>query len=125
MDGHDIVVAANGSLYFDYYQSRDKQNEPLAIGGFLPLEIVYNFEPVIEGLDEATSAHILGAQGQIWTEYIPDLNQAEYMAFPRAWALAELVWLPREQKNFSGFIDRVKVQEKRFDAAGINYRSTP
>lgn len=121
-DGHDIVVAANGSLYFDYYQSKDKQNEPLAIGGFLPLESVYQFEPVIDGLDEATAAHILGAQGQIWTEYIPTMKHAEYMAFPRACALAELVWLPQDQKDYDNFLERMKAQERRFDAAGINYR---
>ena len=121
-DGHDIVVAANGSLYFDYYQSKDKKNEPLAIGGFLPLETVYHFEPVIEGLDEATAAHILGAQGQIWTEYIPDMKHAEYMAFPRACALAEQAWLPAKQKNFSDFMERMKKQEQRFSAAGINFK---
>jgi hexosaminidase len=120
--GHDIVVAANGSLYFDYYQSKDKRNEPLAIGGFLPLQQVYNFEPVIEGLDGNTAAHILGAQGQIWTEYIPNMKHAEYMAFPRACALAELVWLPKDQKNYAGFLERMKVQEQRFDAAGINFK---
>ena len=121
-DGHDIVVAANGSLYFDYYQSKDKKSEPLAIGGFLPLEKVYAFEPVIEGVDEATAAYILGAQGQIWTEYIPDMKHAEYMAFPRACALAELVWLPQELKNYTSFIVRMKAQEQRFDAANINHR---
>ena len=94
----------------------------MAIGGFLPLETVYNFEPVIEGVDEATAAHILGAQGRIWTEYIPDMNKAEYMAFPRACALAELVWLPKEQKDYAGFLERMRMQERRFDAAGINYR---
>jgi hexosaminidase len=122
MEGHDIVVAANGSLYFDYYQSKDKKNEPLAIGGFLPLETVYNFEPIMDGLNKKTAAHILGAQGQIWTEYIPSMKQVEYMAFPRACALAELVWLPQEQKDYADFIERMKVQEQRFDAAGINYR---
>jgi hexosaminidase len=121
-EGHDIVVAANGSLYFDYYQSRDKANEPLAIGGFLPLEQVYAFDPVFEGLDEKTVSHILGAQGQLWTEYIPDMNQAEYMAFPRACALAEVVWMPKEMKDYDGFLKRMNMQEKRFDAAGINYR---
>jgi hexosaminidase len=121
-EGHDIVVAANGSLYFDYYQSKDKKSEPLAIGGFLPLEEVYAFEPVIVGLDAQTASHILGAQGQLWTEYMLNMKHVEYMAFPRACALAELVWLPQEQKNYESFLNRMNVQEKRFDAAGVNYR---
>jgi hexosaminidase len=77
---------------------------------------------VIDGLDEKTAAHILGAQGQVWTEYIPDMKHAEYMAFPRACALAELVWLPEEQKQYDDFLRRMSVQQRRFDAAGINYR---
>lgn len=120
--GHDIVVAATSYLYFDYYQSKDKENEPLAIGGFLSLDKVYGFDPIIPGLDEPVARHVLGAQGQIWTEYIPNLKQAEYMAFPRACALAELVWLPKEQKDYASFLERMKMQEKRFDAAGINYK---
>ncbi|VGO21908.1 Beta-hexosaminidase [Pontiella sulfatireligans] len=121
-DGHDIVVAATSYLYFDYYQSKDKKNEPLSIGGFLPLGKVYGFEPILEGMDETTASHILGAQGQVWTEYIPNMKQAEYMAFPRACALAELAWLPKEQKNYEHFLERMKVQEQRFDEAGVNYR---
>jgi hexosaminidase len=123
-DGHDIVVAANGFLYFDYYQSKDKKNEPLAIGGYLPLETVYNFEPVLEGMSEDEARHILGAQGQLWREYIPTTDHLEYMAFPRACALAELAWLPAGQKDYAGFLERIKTQEKRFDAAGVNYRPT-
>ena len=121
-DGHDIVVAATSHLYFDYYQSKDKKNEPLAIGGFLPLETVYNFEPIIKGLDKNAASHVLGAQGQLWTEYMPNMKHVEYMAFPRACALAELVWLPKGQKNYDSFLERMKIQEQRFDAAGVNYK---
>ncbi len=121
-DGHDIVVASTSHLYFDYYQSKDKASEPLAIGGFLPLEKVYGFDPIIKGLDASAAKHVLGAQGQIWTEYIPDMKHAEYMAFPRACALADLVWLPPEQKDYAGFLERMKEQEQRFDVAGVNYR---
>ncbi len=104
------------------YSGKEATSEPLAIGGFLPLEKVYAFEPVIDGLDAQAASHILGAQGQLWTEYMPNMNHVEYMAFPRACALAELVWLPREQKNYEDFLNRMNVQEKRFDAAGVNYR---
>ena len=119
---HDIVVATKDALYFDYYQSEKKKDEPLAISGFLPLETVYTFDPVFEGLDESVISHILGAQGQVWTEYMPDLNHIEYMTYPRACALAEIVWGSGEQKNFQRFLKRMKIQEKRFDAAGIRYR---
>ena len=120
--GHDIVVASTSHLYFDYYQGKDKKAEPLAIGGHLPLEKVYAFDPVITGLSPQAAGHVLGAQGQLWTEYMKDMKHVEYMAFPRACALAELVWLAQEQKNFESFLTRMKIQQLRFDAAGINYR---
>ncbi len=121
-EGHDIVVAATSYLYFDYYQSRDKKDEPLAIGGFLPLEKVYGFDPIIEGLDENAAKRVLGAQGQLWTEYMPNMKHVEYMAFPRACALSEVVWLPKDQKNKARFMQSLEIQEKRFDAMGVNYR---
>lgn len=120
--GHDIVVAATSYLYFDYYQSKSNKKEPLAIGGFLPLNKVYGFDPIIEGLSPEAAKHVLGAQGQLWTEYMPNMKQVEYMAFPRACALSEVVWLPADQKNYKDFIKRMKIQEQRFEAAGINYR---
>ena len=121
-DGHDVINASNSHLYFDYYQSEDEAKEPLAIGGFLPLGKVYGYDPIIPGLDEQAASHIMGAQGQLWTEYMPDMEAVEYMAFPRVCALAELVWLPGGQKDYAGFLGRMKVQEKRFDAAGVNHR---
>ncbi|HBR93683.1 MAG TPA: beta-N-acetylhexosaminidase [Opitutae bacterium] len=121
-NGHDLVVAAQKALYFDYYQSENKENEPLAIGGFLPLEKVYEFEPIIEGLSPAAAEHVLGAQGQLWTEYMPNIKHVEYMAFPRACALSEIVWLPREQRDYTDFKRRMQTQEKRFESAGVNYR---
>lgn len=121
-DGHDIVIASNSHLYFDYYQSKDKKSEPLAIGNYLPLEEVYSFDPIMEGLNDEEAKRVLGAQGQLWREYMPTTEQVEYMAFPRACALAELVWLPEEQKDYSNFLERMKIQEQRFDAAGVNFR---
>ena len=123
-DGHDVINASNSHLYFDYYQSQDRSSEPLAIGGFLPLGKVYGYDPIIPGLDAEAASHILGAQGQVWTEYIPDMKAVEYMAFPRALAVAELTWTPKAKKDYADFLRRVKVQEKRFDAAGVNYRPT-
>jgi hexosaminidase len=94
----------------------------MAIGGYLPLEMVYNFEPVLEELQGDEVDHILGAQGQLWSEYMKSLEHVEYMAFPRACALAEMVWLAPEQKDFASFSERMQLQEGRFDAAGVNYR---
>jgi len=120
--GHDLIVASNSALYFDYYQSKNESAEPLAIGEFLPLETVYSFEPVFVGLDEKTTSHILGVQGQLWAEYMPNLKHVEYMAFPRACALAEIAWTRIEHKNYTTFLERMKVQEKRFDASAVNHR---
>jgi hexosaminidase len=122
-NGHDIVVATQSHLYFDYYQSADKTREPLAIGGHLPLERVYGFEPFFKELSAQEKKQVLGVQGQIWTEYIRDMKAVEYMAFPRACALAELAWLPAEEKDYSDFTRRLKTQQRRLDAAGINYRA--
>ncbi|MCE2711704.1 MAG: beta-N-acetylhexosaminidase [Cryomorphaceae bacterium] len=88
---HYAVMSPGGYCYFDHYQSKDR-NEPLAIGGYTPLEKVYAFQPVPEELTPDEAAYILGAQANLWTEYIPDMRQLEYMAFPRALALAQVLW---------------------------------
>ena len=100
--GHDVVMTPYGYTYFDYYQA-DPENEPLAIGGLLPLEKVYSYDPVPTALNEQQQTHILGVQGQVWTEYIPSPEKAEYMAFPRACAMAEIGWTPLDRKNFNEF----------------------
>jgi hexosaminidase len=119
--GHDVVMAPTHSTYFDYYQSR-KKSEPLAIGGFIPLEKVYQYEPVPEEINEAEAKHILGTQGQIWTEYIPNPKQAEYMAFPRVTALAEVAWSVKETKDYADFIERLKRHLERLAVMDVNYR---
>ncbi|MGK0456177.1 MAG: hexosaminidase, partial [Zhongshania aliphaticivorans] len=98
-----------------------KDEEPLAIGEMLTLKQVYSFDPVIPELQD-NSEQILGAQGQLWREYLPTTESVEYMAHPRSCALAEILWLPNEKKNFEDFLERMKNQEARFDAAGVNYR---
>lgn len=120
--GHDVVVAKNKDLYFDHYQSRDKDSEPLAIGGFTSLEEVYQFEPVPEGLDETCSSRILGAQGQLWREYLPQTSDVEYMAFPRACALTEVLWTPVDKRDYTSFLERMGEQEARFTFMGVNFR---
>jgi len=120
--GHDVVMSPTSHCYLDYYQSRNTDQEPPAIGGFLPLEKVYRLEPVPEGLAGDKLHHILGAQGNLWTEYIPTASQAEYMAFPRACAIAEVVWTQAELKDYEDFLDRLPSLLQHLKALGVNYR---
>jgi hexosaminidase len=119
--GHDVVMAPTTYTYFDYYQA-DAKNEPLAIGGHLPLRNVYNYNPIPPSLNPEEAKHILGAQGQVWTEYIPTPKKAEYMAFPRACALSEVVWTKQEQKDYKDFLERMSGHTKRLDILDVNYR---
>ena len=119
--GHDVVMAPTKFTYFDYYQGK-KKSEPLAIGGFLPLEGVYSFDPMPEGLSEEEGKHILGAQGQLWTEYIKTPKHVEYMAFPRACALAEAVWTPQKDRDYDSFHRSLKAHLQRLDMLGVTHR---
>ena len=83
-------------LYLDFYQTADQEGEPLAIGGFLPLDTVYSYEPVPAELTSTEARHILGAQANVWTEYMTTEDHVEYMVFPRMLALSEVVWSPSE-----------------------------
>ena len=120
--GHDVVMAPTSNLYFDYYQSANRSTEPLAIGGFLPLEGVYNYDPIPTELEPQFVKHILGSQGQLWTEYMPNPKQVEYMAFPRVSALAEVVWTPKVRRDFSDFTSRLPVHLQRLRILDVNYR---
>jgi len=120
--GHDVVMTPTSHTYFDYYQSQDMTKEPPAIGGFLPLDTVYAFEPVPAALTPEQAAHILGTQGQIWTEYQRNPKNVEYMVFPRLLALAEVAWTPRELKNFADFRGRLAKHAVRLGVLDVNYR---
>lgn len=117
--GHDVVMTPTSHLYLDYYQA-DRDTEPLAIGGFTPLEKTYSFEPVPDELTEEEAEYILGAQGNVWTEYIKSPEKAEYMAYPRALAVAEVNWTPGPKKNFTLFWRRLQEQFKRFEIMEVN-----
>ena len=117
---HDVILTPGSHCYFDHYQS-DNENEPLAIGGFLPLEKVYSFNPIPIELTKEQAKYVLGAQGNVWTEYIQTPEKVEYMAFPRAIALSEVVWSSSENKNYDGFINRLEHFNKRLDALNVNY----
>ena len=119
--GHDVVMAPTSHTYFDYYQG-PKEKEPRAIGGFVPVEKVYQFEPVPRELTAEQAAHVLGGQGQLWGEFISNREHREYMAFPRACALSEVLWSPQEARDLNSFLPRLNAHLKRLQAAGVNYR---
>lgn len=120
--GHDVVMTPGEFCYFDHYQSLDKAREPLAFGGFLSLEKVYSFSPVPPQLSAQEARHILGAQANVWTEYIPSESQAEYMIFPRIFAMAEILWSPKVNQDYNQFLIRLGGSLKRLQEKGINYR---
>ena len=120
--GHDVVMAPNSHTYFDHLQSRNRRAEPLSIGGFLPLDTVYAFEPVPAALSAAEAKHVLGAQAQLWTEYLPDPKAVEYMMFPRAAALAEVLWTPAPLRNYNDFLARLQIHLSRLQALDVKFR---
>ena len=117
---HDVVMTPTAYCYFDYYQSASP-NEPLAIGGYLPLNMVYRFEPVADVLTADESKYILGTQGNIWTEYIDTWKKLEYMAMPRMAALAEVAWTKKELKDYDGFARRLSSHTKLLSFLNVNY----
>ena len=119
--GHDVIMTPNSHLYFDYYQTADTENEPMAIGGFLPLERVYSYEPLPDTLTPEQKKHILGPQANIWTEYIPDSKQVEYMLLPRLAALCEVQWTQPEKKDYASFIARLPHMIQLYDLYKLNY----
>jgi hexosaminidase len=123
MAGHDVIMTPNSHTYFDYYQSQDKSREPQAFPqGIAPLSTVYCYEPIPDDLPEEHRHHVLGSQGQLWSEYMPHPAQVEYMAFPRLCALAEVMWSPREIRDYEGFVERLRRHCERLDLLDVNYR---
>lgn len=118
---HDVVMTPNSYLYFDYYQSLDKANEPLAIGGYLPLETVYSYEPMPKELTADEARHIIGVQANIWTEYMPTFKQIQYMALPRLAALSEVQWSQPALKDYNSFTNRLTEFTHLYDRLGYNY----
>ena len=118
--GHDVVMAPTSFCYFDFYQSK-YPGEPLAIGGYLPLERVYEFEPIPDVLNAEQAKHVLGAQANVWTEYISTPEQVQYMLMPRIAALSEILWSSKENHNYEGFTKRLVSHFKLLDFRKINY----
>ena len=119
--GHDVIMSPNSPLYFDHYQG-DARFEPLAFGGFNPLERVYAYEPVPDSLTAAEAVHILGAQANLWTEYLKTPAAVEYMVWPRALALAELTWSSKEARDWQSFMARLPDAFRALDKLNVNYR---
>ncbi len=109
--------------YFDKYQDTTNRakNEPLAIGGFLPVREVYGYEPVPPQLNATEAKHILGAQANVWTEYIKTSEHVEYMVWPRAVAMSEVVWSPKESRDYQDFLKRLPPHLKQLDSWKVNY----
>ena len=120
--GHDVVMSPLADCYFDHYQSEDHSTEPHAIGGFLPLQQVYEFEPLPPALNPQFENHILGAQANVWTEYMPSLQHVEYMVFPRLCALAEVTWSAKSLRDWQDFEQRLDSHYRLLDGWRVNYR---
>lgn len=118
---HDVIMTPNTYLYFDYYQTKDTENEPLAIGGYLPIERVYSYEPIPASLTSEEQKYIIGVQANHWAEYIPTYSQLQYMALPRWAALAEVQWTNPEKKNYEDFLSRLPRLINIYALEGYNY----
>jgi hexosaminidase len=121
--GCDVIMSPNTYCYFDYYQTGDpaKSGEPLAIGGYIPVKKVYGFDPMPDSLTVDQQKHILGAQANIWTEYIPSGKHVIHMMIPRADALSEGQWCDPSQKDYDAFLVRLNRMRKLYDVMGYNY----
>ena len=116
---HKVIMTPTTYVYFDYAQK--KNDDSLVIGGFLPLEKVYNYNPLPAELTAEEQKYIIGAQANLWTEYISNPAKLEYMLFPRMTALSEVLWSPQENKDWNDFQKRLPVQLKRYDLWKVNY----
>jgi hexosaminidase len=123
-ENHDVVMTPTTHVYFDYYQA-DAKTQPLAIGGFVEIKKTYSFDPTPDVLNAEQAKHILGVQGNVWTEYMPTTEYVEYMVFPRGIAVAEVGWTTKENKNFEDFTKRLEAHKKRLDYLGVNYYGAP
>lgn len=120
---HDVILTPTSHCYLDYYQYKEDQEkkDPLAIGGYLPLEKVYSFEPIPGELTPEEEKYVLGSQVNIWTEYMKTPEKVEYMTYPRAIAMAEVAWSTKNNKDYDDFLYRLEPVIKRLDALDVKY----
>lgn len=119
--GHNCIMSPNTYMYFDYYQTKHTADEPLAIGGYVPVETVYNYEPMHPSLTPEQQKHIIGVQANLWTEYIHTFTHVEYMELPRMAALCEVQWCKPENKDYEDFKQRIIPLVELYDIKGYNY----
>ncbi len=118
---HDVIMTPTGYFYFDYYQEEKLKGDSIAIGAYLPLSKVYSYNPKPEALSTVEAEYILGVQANVWTEYMQDFNQVQYMTLPRLAALAEVGWTNTKNRNWENFVDRVNSLKAIYEEQGYNY----
>lgn len=123
-ENHDVIMTPGKYMYLDHYQA-EKSTQPVAIGGFTDLATSYSFDPTPKELSAQQAKHILGVQGNVWTEYMKTPAYVEYMVWPRATAISEVAWTETKNKNFADFESRWAVHKKRLDILGVNYFEAP
>lgn len=119
--GHDVIMSPNSYAYFDYYQTDKQWSEPMLIGGNLPIEKTYGYEPFAKGISQEAASHILGVQANLWTEYIGNERLAEYQVLPRMGALAEVQWMQPDKKDYKDFVKRMTKFRQYYDHKGYAY----
>ena len=119
--GHDVIMTPQNYMYFNFYQSDDIANEPLSNGGYVPVEYVYDYQPVPKELTAEQQQHIIGVQANIWTEYIASFSHVQYMALPRMAALAELQWNNPDERDYEAFVERCKHMAQLYDLYHYRY----
>ncbi|TRX36576.1 family 20 glycosylhydrolase [Flavobacterium sp. ZT3R18] len=117
---HNVIMTPNSPCYFDHYQA-GPEGEPLAIGGFNTVKKVYDYEPIPKELNKEEEQYVMGGQGNVWTEYIATTKHLEYMVLPRMAALAEVLWSPKDTKNWNDFKERLQYHFRGYDQKGLNY----
>jgi hexosaminidase len=116
---HDVIMTPGSYVYFDHSQSRNEDS--VTIGGYLPVDKTYSYEPVPAQLTAEQAKHVLGAQANLWTEYIGNTAKLEYMLFPRLTALSEVLWSPKEKRDWKDFEKRLQTEFRRYDLWKTNY----
>ena len=122
--GHDAIMTPTTYCYLDYCQASDPENEPLNIGGYVPVEKLYSYEPVPDSLVNDYGKYIIGVQANLWTEYIPTNEQLEYMLLPRVAALSEVQWCDRGTREWTRFAQALPHMLQIYDRMGLNYATT-
>jgi hexosaminidase len=116
---HDVVMTPSNFMYFDHAQT--KSEDSVTIGNYTSLEETYSFEPIPKELDSTKAKFVLGGQANVWTEYMKNTRKVEYQIFPRMSALCEVLWSPKQRRNYSDFEKRLPKQINRYQLWGANY----